>query len=173
MSHAAAGSGVRLRPWGAADLPLLLAANSPRMTAHLGGPETEAAVRIRHEKYLRFVSEPDAGIAAIELDGTAVGGVNWWASEWNAAPATEMGWFVLPAAQGRGVARAAVHLAIADARRRAPHRLLVAFPSVDNPASNAVCAAAGFTRRGETDFPYRDTVLHVAVWALDLDAPAP
>ncbi|MFT4212485.1 MAG: GNAT family protein [Microbacterium sp.] len=164
------GAGVRLRPWRADDLPLLVAANSPEMTAYLGGPESEDAVRARHEKYLRFVARPDAGIAAVELDGVAVGGVNWWSSEWEGAPVTEMGWFVVPAVQGRRIASTAVRLAVADAGDRAVHRRVVAFPAVENAPSNRVCAAAGFVRRGEADLPYRDTVLHAAVWELDLDA---
>lgn len=160
---------IRLRPWRDDDLPLLFAANSAAMTAHLGGPESGAAVRQRHEKYLRFVDRSDAGIRAVDLDGRPVGGVNWWPSEWEGSPVTEMGWFVLPEAQGRGVARAAVRLAIADAAERSPHRRLVAFPDAVNEASVRVCAAAGFTRRGEAEFPYRAAVLHVIVWDLDLD----
>ncbi len=160
---------IRLRPWRDDDLPLLVAANSAAMTAHLGGPESRAAVRQRHEKYLRFVDRSDAGIRAIELDDRPVGGVNWWPSEWEGSPVTEMGWFVLPEAQGRGVARTAVRLAIADAAARSPHRRLVAFPDAANAASVRLCAAAGLTRRGEADFPYRGAVLHVIVWDLDLD----
>ena len=48
----------------------------------------------------------------------------------------------------------ATRAAVAAARREAAHRFLHAFPSVDNPASNAVCAKAGFTLLGETEFEF-------------------
>ncbi len=163
---------VTLRPWREADLPLLVAANSAAMTAHLGGPETADAVAARHEKYLRLVRDPAYGVQAIELDGVAVGGVNWLPSEWDGAPVTEMGWFVVPDAQGRGVAAAAVTLAIADARLRAAHRTLMACPDVDNHASSRLCAASGFTLQGTADLSYRDAMLHVGIWTQDLDDPS-
>lgn len=163
---------IRLRPWRAEDLPLLVSANTPAMTAHLGGPESDEAVRERHAKYLRLTGAPDHAIAAIEADGVAVGGVNWWPSEWEGEPVTEMGWFVVPAAQGLGAASAGTRLAIADARARAVNRLLVAFPALDNAPSSRLCAAVGFVRRGEARFPYRNTVLRVGVWTQHLDAPA-
>ena len=36
---------VELRPWAEGDLGVLERANAPEMTAHLGGPETDAQVR--------------------------------------------------------------------------------------------------------------------------------
>lgn len=163
---------VTLRAWREGDLPLLVAANSPAMTAHLGGPEAADAVVARHEKYLRLVRDPAYGVQAIELDGVAAGGVNWWPSEWEGAPVTEMGWFVVPDAQGRGVAAAAVDLAIADARVRAEHRTLLACPDVDNEVSSRLCAASGFTLQGTADLSYRDTVLHIGIWTQPLDDPS-
>jgi RimJ/RimL family protein N-acetyltransferase len=159
-----------LRPWSPTDLPLLQRANDPAMTAHLGGPETEEKVVERHEKYLRFVQQEQCGIFAIELDGVAVGGVNWWQTSWRDEEIVEMGWFVVPEAQGHGVATKGVGLAIDDARSRSERRHLMAFPATANAASNGVCARAGFTRLGEKDFPYRGIVLHVNVWSLPLDA---
>jgi len=47
---------VSLRPWSAADLPLLQAANAPEMTVHLNGPERAAEVQARHELYLGLVA---------------------------------------------------------------------------------------------------------------------
>jgi RimJ/RimL family protein N-acetyltransferase len=51
----------------------------------------------------------------------------------------------------------AVAAAMACARLAAQqrrHRWLHAFPSVDHPASNAVCRRAGFTLLGPVDFEY-------------------
>ncbi|AXH36990.1 N-acetyltransferase [Humibacter sp. BT305] len=160
-----------IRPWTDADLPLLVRANEAAMTAHLGGPETEDMVRARHEKYLGLAGDDQTGIFAIEFDGVAVGGANWWRSEWHGEEIVEMGWFVVPEAQGRGVAAAGVAAVLDDAWRRAERRRVLAFPSVDNTASNRVCARVGFERISEEDFPYRDTTLRVAVWSLQLGAP--
>ena len=158
-----------IRPWASTDLPLLLRANTPAMTEYLGGPESDEAVRERHEKYLRFVEMDQAGIFAIELDGMPVGGVNWWQSQWNGEDTLETGWFVIPEAQGRGVAAAGVASALDDARRRSERRRILAFPSVTNPASNRLCARLGFSRLGEEPFPYRGITLQVAIWSLHLD----
>jgi RimJ/RimL family protein N-acetyltransferase len=165
-----------IRPWAATDLPLLFRANDPAMTEHLGGPESEEKVRERHEKYLRFVEMGQAGIFAIQLDGVPVGGVNWWQSRWNGEDTLETGWFVVPEAQGRGVAAAGVSAALDDARQRSERRRVLAFPSTTNLASNRLCARLGFARLGEEQFPYRGTTLHVAVWSLQLHeniAPGP
>ncbi|WP_382304412.1 GNAT family N-acetyltransferase [Herbiconiux sp. UC225_62] len=158
-----------IRPWAETDLPLLVRANAPAMTEYIGGPESEQKVLERHQKYLRFVKEEQAGIFAIELDGVPVGGVNWWQSRWNDEDTLETGWFVLPEAQGRGVAAAGAAAALDDARRRSERRHILAFPATANLPSNALCARLGFAHLGEEEFPYRDTVLHVGVWSLHLD----
>ena len=157
-----------IRPWAETDLPLLLRANDPAMTAHLGGPESDDKVRERHEKYLGYAQDDRYGIFAIELDGVPVGAVNWWPTRWSDEDTLETGWFVVPEAQGLGVAVAGVTAALDDARRRSDLRRIVAFPATANAPSNRLCARLGFTRLGEEDFPYRDTVLHVAAWSLDL-----
>ncbi|QJU52686.1 GNAT family N-acetyltransferase [Herbiconiux sp. KACC 21604] len=157
-----------IRPWAEGDLALLMRANDPVMTEFLGGPEAEEKVRERHEKYLRFAQLETAGIFAIEHDGVAVGGVNWWQSEWHDEATLETGWFVVPEVQGRGVAAAGVSAALDDARARSERRRILAFPATANHPSNRLCARVGFERIGEERFPYRDTELHVAVWSLDL-----
>ena len=162
---------VRLRSWSEGDSPLLTAANTPAMTTFLGGPESPEDVVRRHEKYLRLHREGAARAFAILDEEEAVGWVGWWHTERDGSAAAEMGWFVVPEAQGRGVARAAVELAVADAAALLPAgRMLYAFPAVENAASNALCARAGFARLGTERVPFRGTVLHVAVWGRRLDA---
>jgi RimJ/RimL family protein N-acetyltransferase len=140
-------------PWSADDFPLLVRLNAPEMTEHLGGPESEAQLELRHGRY---VAAAGSGIfkAVLEPEGVDVGSVNFWDREWRGEPVYEMGWGVLPEFQGRGVASAmvgqAVEIARATGRRRAVH----AFPSVDNGPSNAVCRKAGFVLRGEERFEY-------------------
>ncbi len=65
-----------------------------------------------------------------------------------------MGWSVLAAFQGRGIAGSAAAQAIARARAEGTRRFLHAFPSVDNAASNAICRKLGFTLMEESDFEY-------------------
>ena len=61
-----------------------------------------------------------------------------------------MGWNVLREFQGRSYAIAgdAPEIAAASGRLRWLH----VYPSVDNPASSAVCRRVGFTLVGECDF---------------------
>ena len=92
----AMNAAVTLAPWGPDDLPLLERANTPEMTAHLGGPETPAELDERQERYLRLMEAGEAAMYRIELDGTAVGGIGYWQVEHEGTPAWETGWNVFP-----------------------------------------------------------------------------
>jgi RimJ/RimL family protein N-acetyltransferase len=83
--------------------------------------------------------------------GEAVGSVGYWE---RVESAWETGWAVLPAWQGRGIATAATALVIERAREERRHRYMHAYPSVDNPASNAICRKLGFELLGARDFEY-------------------
>src|SRR5947208_12242114 len=78
----------------------------------------------------------------------------YWPRTWRDVPVFEIGWSVLPAFQGRGIARAAAAQAIAKARAERGYRFLNAFPSVGHEASNAICRRLGFTLVEECDFEY-------------------
>jgi RimJ/RimL family protein N-acetyltransferase len=76
---------------------------------------------------------------------------------------------VLPAFQGRGIARTATAQAIAAARAEQTRRFVHAFPSVDNAPSNAICRKLGFTLLGEYDFEYpKGSFMRCNDWRLDL-----
>ncbi|MFG1655417.1 GNAT family N-acetyltransferase [Micromonospora chersina] len=146
---------VRLARWSADDLALLRQLNAPEVRAHTGGPETDEQVVARHERYLRGPGPRGGHMFTVALpDGTKVGSVGYWEREWRGEPVYEMGWAVLPAYQGRGLASAAVRALIAEAAAHGDRRHAHAYPSVDHPASNAVCRKAGFTLLGETEFEY-------------------
>jgi len=145
---------IRLRRWADGDWPLLVRLNAPEMTDHLGGPETDEALRRRHERYLAAAGNVICLTAVLEPEAVAVGNVNVWEREWRGRPVYEMGWGVLPEFQGRGLASAAVKEAIEIARATGRRDSIHAFPSVDNGPSNAVCRKAGFELLGETDFEY-------------------
>jgi len=75
----------------------------------------------------------------------------------------------LPAAQGRGVASRALALLVDDVRSHPTGlRPLVAFPGIDNPASNGVCRRNGFTLRGTITETFRGAELTINEWVLDL-----
>jgi RimJ/RimL family protein N-acetyltransferase len=156
---------VRLVPWGEDDLPLLIRLNAPEMTEHLGGPETEEQVLLRHQRY---VAAAQSGIfrdsdsshrafvfkAVLEPEGVGVGSVNFWDREWKGEQVYEMGWGVVPEYQGRGIASGAVMQAVELARATKRLAAVHAFPSVDNAPSNGICHKVGFTLLGEERFEY-------------------
>ena len=152
-------------PWTEDDLPLLVRLNAPEMTEHLGGPETEEQVLVRHERYVAgarsgIVHDSDREYrafifkAVFEPGGVGVGSVNVWDREWKGEQVYEMGWSVVPEFQGRGIASVAVARAVEIVRATKRRSAVHAFPSVDNAASNGICRRVGFTLLGEERFEY-------------------
>ena len=158
----------RLEPWGDGDLPLLeQLVGDPVMMEHLGGPESAEKIADRQASY----AEADSGMYKIvdEGSGAAVGSVGYWERSWRGEQVFEIGWSVVPAFQGRGIAAAATAQAVALARSDGRHRFLHAFPSVENRASNAICRKLGFTLLGECDFEYPPgRLMRCNDWRLDL-----
>ncbi|GLY89623.1 GNAT family N-acetyltransferase [Actinoallomurus iriomotensis] len=144
---------ITLEPWAEDDLDLLRRLNTPEIWAHLGGPETEEKVVERHRRYLDL-GEPGRMFTVVLPDGVKAGTIGYWEREWQGETVYETGWNVLPEHQGRGIAKAAALAIIEEARAEGRHRRLHAYPSVDNPASNAICRKAGFTFAGEHDFEF-------------------
>jgi RimJ/RimL family protein N-acetyltransferase len=145
---------IRIEPWGEDDLDLLRLINTDEMRKHVGGPESPEALLVRHQRYLDFPHLGTGQIFRIVVGDDKVGSVSLHSRSWQGEQVFEMGWNVLPPFQGRGIAAAAVQLAIRHAAATGQHTWLHAFPSVDNPASNALCRRVGFTLAGETDFEY-------------------
>ena len=161
-------SDIRLEPWGAGDLALLRGlVGDPAMMEHLGGAESEEKIAERQARYEPAGSKQYKIVAG----GEAVGWVGYWERDWNDDEVYEIGWSVLPAFQGRGIARAATAQAIALAKAENGRRHLHAFPSVDNPPSNQICRRLGFTLVGADDFEYPPGhVMRCNDWRLDLSA---
>ncbi|MBO4209844.1 GNAT family N-acetyltransferase [Micromonospora echinofusca] len=178
---------VRIDPWCPDDLDLLRRINIPEMKRHLGGPETADQVLARHERYVGFsatgqgcmyrvvllpgptpaVGDDAHGAGIVEK----VGSVGYFEKVWHDETIYELGWAILPPYQGRGLATAAVRAALDAARTRRIHRWAHAFPSVDNPASNAVCRRTGFELVGETDFEFpKGRLMRSHDWRIDLTA---
>ena len=136
------------------------------MMEFLGGPESPAKLAERQAKY----EKPGSGMFKVMLDGEAVGSVGYWERD---GSAWETGWAVLPTWQGRGIATEAMRLLIPLAREERRHRFMHAYPSVENPASNAICRKLGFELLGAQDFEYppgSGHILRCNDWRLELFA---
>jgi RimJ/RimL family protein N-acetyltransferase len=126
------------------------------MTTHLGGPETDAQLVSRHERYLALPGTGTGRMFRVTLlpEEVAAGTIGYWEKQWRDQTVYETGWGTLPEFQGRGVATGAVRAVAPAAARERRHRYLHAFPSVDHPQSNGVCRKAGFELLGDVDFEY-------------------
>jgi len=163
---------VRLQSWSAGDLTLLeRLLGDPAIMTHLGGPETSEQILRRHQRYIRLSeSETDHMFKIVcEPGGEGVGSVGYWRKVWREQQIYEMGWLVLPEYQGQGIGTKAAAALIAEVSVEPKYRFMHAFPSISNPASNAICRKLGFTLIEECQFEYpagRST--WVNNWRLDL-----
>ena len=147
---------IHLESWGPSDLALLRALlGDPAMMEHLGGPESQEQLVERQARYEQL-AEPDRMFKIVDdATGEGIGSVGYWERTMpDGEVVWETGWFVLPAFQGRGIATAATALAIEHARNDGRHRSIHAYPSVDNPPSNAICRKLGFTLVEALDVGY-------------------
>jgi RimJ/RimL family protein N-acetyltransferase len=165
-------SDILLQPWSEEDLPLLeKLLGDPEMMTHLGGPETPEQILRRHQRYVRL---PESGTDHMFKilwgpDAEGVGNVGYWRKTWREQPVYEMGWLVLPAYQGQGIATKAAAAVIKHARREPKYQFMHAFPSVENAASNAICQKLGFTLVEECQVEYPpERSMTVNDWRLDL-----
>ncbi len=163
---------VALRPWSAHDLDLLQRLlGDPRMTEHLGGPESPEKIAKRHDRYLTMTEPGQMFVITLGPDRQAVGSVGYWEMpDWLGDTVWETGYSVLPEFQSQGIATRATVLVVVRAAAERTHRSIHAFPSVDNGPSNGVCRRAGFTLLGAHDFEYPPgNWLHCNDWAFDLE----
>jgi RimJ/RimL family protein N-acetyltransferase len=160
---------VTLAPWGSGDFPLLeRLMGDPRMTVHLGGPESPDKLRERQGRY----EQADRALKIVEVEsGAGVGWVGFWSREWRDDQVYEVGWAVVPEFQGRGVAAAATAQAIELAKRDRKHRFMHAFPTPDNAPSNAICRKLGFELLETCEFEFPKGHFEISNdWRLDLRA---
>jgi RimJ/RimL family protein N-acetyltransferase len=148
---------VILEPWGSGDLTLLeRLMGDPRMTEHLGGPESPDKLRERQSRYERLEGG-DRLFRIVDVEsGAGVGSVGFWTKEWRDPEVYEIGWMVVPEFQGRGIAMAATAQAIELAKGDDRHRFMHAFRtsttrrrtrSAASSASNCSRPASSSSRR--------------------------
>jgi RimJ/RimL family protein N-acetyltransferase len=166
------GSTMTLKPWGSGDLGLLeRLMGDPRMTEHLGGPETAEKLRERQGRY-ENLEGGDRIFKIVEVpSGAGVGSVGFWTQEWRDEQVYEIGWMVVPEFQGRGIAVAATAQVIEIAKHVDMHRFMHAFPNIDNAPSNVICRRLGFDllEACELEFP-KGHFMTCNDWRLDLRA---
>lgn len=169
------GEKVSIRPYAEGDLWVLeRTLGDPSQMVHLNGPESPEALRKRHGRYLARSSDPVAGCMftiTVGPENAPAGNVGFWEAEWDGQKGWETGWFVLPELQGRGIATAATKMLI-DYVAKLGRGFLLAYPSVNNGPSNALCRKLGFTliREEESEYPPKSgRSLRVNVWRLDLE----
>ena len=152
---ACVSAAVTLESWGSDDFALLeRLLGDPRMTEHLGGPETREQLRVRQDRY-ECLEGRDRMFKIVDVaSGGGAGSVGFWTKQWLGEPVYEIGWSVLPEFQGRGIAAAGIARAVDLAARDAGHRFMHAFPNVANAASNALCRRLGFALLGACEFEY-------------------
>ena len=162
---------VVLRRYAEDDLTFLRRKNAPEMTAYLSGPETEEQLLDRHRRYLDIPDSGKGHMFVIWTGDERVGMIGYWEHEDKGETVWETGWGVLPEFQGRGIAIAAIHELVRQARADGMHRFLHAYPRTDNAASNALCRSAGFEFVGEVDFEYpAGNPIRCNDWQMDLQA---
>jgi RimJ/RimL family protein N-acetyltransferase len=163
---------LELRDWAAGDLAVLEATmGAAAGTRYLGGPEPAAKLAERHDRYQALAGTGRGRMFVIVTgpDARPAGSVGFWDAEWDGARVYEIGWTVMPAFWGRGIATRATVLALGHAREAGRHRRVHAFPSVDNAASNAVCRKAGFALVGEVEVEYpKGRPMRANDWRYDL-----
>jgi RimJ/RimL family protein N-acetyltransferase len=139
------------------------------MTEHVGGPESAEKIAKRQARY----EVQGSGQFAIidDASGDAVGWVGYWEREWRDAEVYEVGWSVLPAFQGRGVAGRATAQLLDVIRSEGSRRFVHAYPSVDNAPSNGICRKLGFVLLDVCDFEYPPgNSMRCNDWRFDLEA---
>jgi RimJ/RimL family protein N-acetyltransferase len=137
---------------------------------YIGGPRPEADVRRSHQSRLALMETGAVRMYKIVAgdSGIVLGTIGIWKIDWKGPQAYEMGWFVLPEHQGRGVATEAARLILAQARSDPQVRSVYAFPTVANAASNAIARKIGMQNQGEFDNEGFAGVLRCNDWRIDL-----
>jgi RimJ/RimL family protein N-acetyltransferase len=141
----------------------------PEMMRELGGPADPDDILRVHRMRVESVANGEWWFVIVpEPPGPPAGTIGIWESTFREQPLHEVGWMVLPAFQGHGIASEALRTIIDRARSDPDYNRIHAFPGVSNAPSNALCRRAGFTRVEECEVRFRDRPLRVNHWELDV-----
>lgn len=157
---------VRLEPVTEADEWLTVQLETdPRVMAELGGAWTEDQARATHARRLRTTRETGSWwLKIVRSDGTPVGSLVLWDSDWQGEPVSEAGWMVLPEHQRKGYASAGLRLLLEKAFEGDRWGDIHASPGAENGPSNALCRKFGFEQLGSSEVDYGGRKLQVNHW---------
>ncbi|MCB9134099.1 MAG: GNAT family N-acetyltransferase [Anaerolineales bacterium] len=126
---------------------------APELMRYIGGPRPEADVRAAHKRRLALMEKGVARMYKIVADASeeVLGTIGMWKIDWEGPQAWEMGWFVLPKHQGKGLATEAARLILSQAQGDPEVRFVHAYPAVENAASNAIARKIGMENLGAFD----------------------
>jgi RimJ/RimL family protein N-acetyltransferase len=162
---------VELRDITLDDLALYQALmTDPAMMTWLGGPRPQGGIEPKLRTLVREVNAGEIWYFTVVPDGeqAAAGSVCVWPHDWNGRSINEIGWMILPAFQGRGLATAAVRLTLERARSEGRWDVIHAFPHVHNGPSNGICRKLGFSLVGEVDSEGPGGTLRCNHWVIDV-----
>ncbi|WP_230159955.1 GNAT family N-acetyltransferase [Peribacillus sp. Bi96] len=160
---------IEIKPWNDKDLDLLFQLNIPEMMEHLGGPESKEQILKRHQRYLQLEDKGCMYSIILFPEAETVGSVGYWQTVRNNENVYEIGWSVLTSYQGKGIASVAVKALIAKIKAERKYKYIHAFPSITNPASNAICRKLEFTLLSECEFEYpRGSFMRCNDWRLEI-----
>ncbi len=141
----------------------------PVIMQHIGGPRPETDVRAAHKRRLALMEKGQAHMYTVVGNaGQVLGTIGIWKIGWMGPHTYEMGWFVLPEHQGKGIATQAGRLLIAWAAAHPDIGIIHAYPAVTNLASNAVAHKIGMKNMGEFDNEGFAGILRCNDWMIEL-----
>lgn len=141
----------------------------PEVMRELGGPIPDEEIAAIHARRAATVEAGDWWLKIVPDGGDEPAGtIGIWPRQWQESPDHEIGWTLLPAFWGRGIASEALRLILDQARSGGQFARIHAFPATGNGASNALCRKHGFELRGEHDFDYAGRPLRCNHWLLEL-----
>jgi len=166
---------MELRPYSDADRALTEALElDPEVMRELGGPADPADMARIHRMRVETVANGEWYFVIVpEPSGPPAGAIGIWESSLSGFPIHEIGWMVLPAFQGRGIASEALAEIISRARDDGRFERIHAFPGVSNAPSNSLCRKSGFVATEERQVKFRDQPLRVNHWELDVSGRSP
>ena len=160
---------VELRPYTDDDLALTLALETdPEVMKELGGPRPrEDLARVHPTRIAPTVGGEHWWFVIVPGRGEAAAGqIGIWRAEFDGGEIDEVGWMLLPAYQGRGLASQALALLLERVRLAGAFDAIHAFPGVTNAPSNALCRKFGFRLTEEREVDFSGGPLRVNHWVL-------
>ncbi len=143
----------------------------PVMMAELGGPLPREGIEEKVASDAKAAADDISWIVMVVPDeqrpDEVAGGLALWGHVVEGESLSEIGWMVLPAFQGRGIAKRSVRMLLDRADADGRWGPIHAFPAVGNGPSNGICRSLGFTHVAARDLVWADRQLRVNHWRYD------